>query len=263
MTADRPRTQQPTAVEGRLAGRVAVVTGAGSGIGAAIAERLAAEGAHVMLVDVSAEGLAETEKRIAAAAGGASPFAGDVADPGTWSALAEAVEGGHGGLDILVNNAATVRVAPAHELEPDEWDRQLAVNLRPLYLAFRAFHGRWRPGAAAVAVSSVHADAGLPGHPAYAASKGGLLSLTRQLAVEYGPEVRVNAVVPGPIMSPAWDRVAEPDRERSVQQTVLGRFGEPSEVASVVAFLASADAAYVTGTSVVVDGGWLISKDSA
>ncbi len=240
-----------------------MVTGAGSGIGAASAERLAAEGAHVILLDVSQEGLAATASRITTLGGRTSVVAADVADPATWDRLARDVEAEHGGLDTLVSNAATMRVAPAHELDPDHWDRQLAVNLRPLYLAFRAFNGRWRHGAAAVAVSSVHAEVGLPGHPAYAASKGGLLSLVRQLAVEYGPQVRVNAVVPGPIMSPAWDRVSEPDRERSIRQTVLGRFGDPSEVASVVAFLASADAAYVTGTSVVVDGGWLITKDSA
>lgn len=240
----------------RLEGKRAVITGAGSGIGAATAERLAAEGATTVLVDVNADGLAATADRI----GGARTVVGDVGDPDLWARLADELADG---LDILVSNAAVQIVAPAHELSPDDWDRQLDVNLRALYLAFRAFHKRWRPGAAAVAVSSVHAHAGLPAHPAYAASKGGLLALVHQLAVDYGPSVRVNAVVPGPIMSPAWDRVSEPDRERSIRQTVLRRFGQPHEVAAVVAFLASEDAAYVTGSSIVVDGGWLITKDSA
>ena len=241
----------------RLEVKRAVITGAGSGIGAATAERLAAEGATTVLVDVNAEGLAATADRI----GGARTVLGDVGDPDVWAQLAEREL--TDGLDILVSNAAVQIVAPAHELSLEDWDRQLDVNLRALYLAFRAFHGRWRPGAAAVAVSSVHAHAGLPAHPAYAASKGGLLALVRQLAVDYGPAVRVNAVVPGPIMSPAWDRVSEPDRERSIRQTVLGRFGQPHEVASVVAFLASEDASYITGSSIVVDGGWLVTKDSA
>lgn len=244
----------------RFAGKVAVVTGAGAGIGAAIAEQLAADGAIAVLVDVNADGLNGVAKQIGDVGGDARPIAGDVSDEATW---AELVNGELAdGVDILVSNAARQTVAPAHELAPDDWDRELAVNLRPLYLAFRAFHGHWRPGASVIAVSSVHADIGLPMRPAYAASKGGLLSLVRQLAVEYGPDVRVNAVVPGPILSPAWDWVPEPDRRRSIEQTVLGRFGTPSEVAAVAAFLASEDASFVTGSSIVVDGGWMIAKDS-
>jgi NAD(P)-dependent dehydrogenase (short-subunit alcohol dehydrogenase family) len=114
-----------------------------------------------------------------------------------------------------------------------------------------------------VIISSVHANFGLPGRPAYAAAKGGLVSLGRQLAVEYGPQLRVNTVLPGPILTSAWDHISEADRELSAAATAAGRLGSPDEVAAAVAFLASGDAAYVTGASLVVDGGWSAMKSSA
>jgi NAD(P)-dependent dehydrogenase (short-subunit alcohol dehydrogenase family) len=108
-----------------------------------------------------------------------------------------------------------------------------------------------------------HALVGLPGRPAYAAAKGGLVALGRQLAVEYGPRLRVNTVLPGPIWTEAWAGISDADRERSLAETVAGRFGTPDEVAAAVAFLASSDAAYITGASLVVDGGWTAVKSSS
>ncbi|GGQ10247.1 SDR family NAD(P)-dependent oxidoreductase [Streptosporangium pseudovulgare] len=244
---------------GRFEGRVAVVTGGARGIGAAVVRRLAGEGASVVVADVDDE----TGERLAAATPRTRYARCDVSSPGDWRALRELVLDRHGRLDVLVGNAYTVRMGAAHEVGLADWNAQLAVNLTGLYLGVAAFAGELRRSrGAVVAVSSVHAHFGLPGRPAYAASKGGLLSLARQLAVEYGPEVRVNAVLPGPVLTAAWDGIDEAGRERSARATAAGRLGAPEEVAAAVAFLASDEASYVTGASLTVDGGWSVVKDS-
>lgn len=248
----------------RFSGASAVVTGAASGIGAATARRLAAEDARVVLIDVDDAGLAETEKAIDAAGGGAATSVpGDVSDPALWRRVHDIVADRHGHLDVLHSNAFVDKVTPAHELTLDDWNRVVAVDLTAAYLAVHALHPLFRPGTAIVLTSSVHALVGLPGHPAYAAAKGGLRSLAKQLAVEYGPDVRVNSVLPGPIDTRAWDGIDDAARAQSAEQTVAGRMGTADEVAAAVAFLASAEASYITGASLVVDGGWSIVKDSA
>lgn len=251
-------------VHDRLAGRVAVVTGAASGIGAATARRLAAEGAAVVAVDLAADEVERVAADIRAEGGASTAVVGDVSQPDAWDAIVRGAEREFGGLDVLHSNAFATILAPAHELAPADWDRQLAVNLKAAYLGVRAgFHLLRRRGGSVIFTSSTHAVAGLPEHPAYAAAKGGLVSLGQQLAVEYGPEIRVNTILPGPIWVPRWADVPAADQRRSVEQTALKRFGTAEEVAAVVAFLASPDSAYITGASLLVDGGWNVVRNSA
>ncbi|SNS70674.1 NAD(P)-dependent dehydrogenase, short-chain alcohol dehydrogenase family [Asanoa hainanensis] len=238
-----------------LSGKVAVVTGAAGGIGAAVVERFVAEGARVIAVDV-ADQLPDRA--------GVLTITGDVAEAAIWRRVADTARAEFGRLDVVHSNASVTVRAPAHELSERDWDRQIAVNLKATYLAVHECVGLLREaGGAVVLSSSVHAVVGLPGHPAYAAAKGGLVALGRQLAVEYGPHVRVNTVLPGPILTSAWDDVSEADRVRSVAATAAGRFGRPSEVAAAVTFLASDESSYITGACLVVDGGWTAMKDSA
>ncbi|MEI5097526.1 glucose 1-dehydrogenase [Streptomyces sp. PmtG] len=247
----------------RFTDRVAVVTGAASGIGAATAARLAAEGAAVVVADVAAARGEAVAESLRAAGGRATAVRADVADAADWERVLTAAHG-FGPVGVLVSNAYASEVAPAHAMSQGSFERQLAVNVTGAFLGVKAALPDLREQRGAVVLtSSVHARHGIPGHPGYAASKGALLSLCGQLAVEYGPEVRVNAVLPGPILTPSWDRVPEADRATSVAGTAARRFGTPEEVAAAIAFLAADEASYVTGSSLVVDGGWSVVKASA
>ncbi|MGW8374527.1 SDR family NAD(P)-dependent oxidoreductase [Streptomyces sp. ODS28] len=244
----------------RFEGYAALVTGAGRGIGEAVARRLADEGARVLVTDRDGERAAEAARRVREAGGTAEPLACDVADNGSVkAAVAHAVER-FGGLDVLVNNAfACTPDAPLFEEERDEdWLLDLDVTLTGAYRCARAAlpHLAAAPGArgAIVSIGSVNGLQDFGNH-GYSAAKAGLGSLTRTLAghaAERG--VRVNLVAPGTVHTPGWDG-REDALERAARHYPLGRVGRPDDIASAVAFLASADASWITGLTLPVDGG--------
>jgi 3-oxoacyl-[acyl-carrier protein] reductase len=245
-----------------LAGRVALVTGAASGIGRGTAERLVAEGAAVALLDRDAEPLAETERALAGAGGTVRAYRCDVARA---EAVAAAVEGAArdlGGLGGVVTAAGIFDpgdMVPVADADPDVFARVLGVNLTGTFLVVRAaLPHLLRAGGAVVTVAST---AGLRGHgfgAAYTASKGGVVAFTRLLALQYAAQgVRANCVCPG-FVATGMNREAlrDPKFMQGVQKSVpLGRIGEPAELGSVICHLLSDDASYTTGQIITVDGG--------
>jgi NAD(P)-dependent dehydrogenase (short-subunit alcohol dehydrogenase family) len=240
-------------------GRVALVTGGAGGIGAATARQLAGLGTTVLVADIDFDRAGETAASIGPPARACRLDAGD---PESWARLAQHVFAEHGGVDVVVNNAFFLVLAAAHQLDAADWNRQLAVDLGAVYHCAHHFGPSLAArGGSMVNVASVHAEAGYRGHPAYAAAKGGMVALTRQLAVEYSP-ARINAVLPGSILTRIWDDVSEDERAAASRLTTLGRLGRAEEVASAIAFLAGDGASYITGTTLVVDGGLLAWRGS-
>ena len=247
----------------RLAGRVAIVTGAGSGIGRAIALAYVHEGARVVLADLN---LPAAEATAAMAGTATLPVAADVSDVGDVRALVKATTVAFGRLDILVNNAAVQlhgRDARCHELDEAVWERTLGVNLRGPFLCIKyAIPEMQRAGGGSII--NIASPTGLYGrafdYTAYSTSKGGLISLTRVVAVGYGREgIRANAIVPGPTETPLIaELLQDPATRARLEATPLGRIGRPEDLAGIAVYLASDESAFATGALFVVDGGSLI-----
>ncbi|WP_188903117.1 SDR family NAD(P)-dependent oxidoreductase [Deinococcus aerophilus] len=252
---------------GNFDGRVALVTGAGGGIGRATARALAEAGAVVVVADLDEAG--EDTAHTIRTEGGTALFIGcDVSVPEQVSALLERTVASFGRLDVLINNAGISGGAQRlHELEVDAWDRVMAVNLRgPFLCAKYALPHLMERRGSMVNVASTYGLIGAPQAPAYCASKGGLVNLTRQLAVDYGPSgVRVNAVCPGYVdtdmggqrarLGPEQAAAALQRRESNAARQPLGRQAHVDEVARVAVFLASDASSFMTGSIVTVDGG--------
>jgi NAD(P)-dependent dehydrogenase (short-subunit alcohol dehydrogenase family) len=248
----------------KLEGRVAVVTGAGSGIGRAVAHGLSEEGSRVVLVDIDGESAKGAAAEIRSKEGNAIAFEADVADPSSVDDLHAFVRETCGSVAILVNNAAIQVSKLIEDTTPDEWARQMEVNVGGVFLCSRAFLPDLRKTRGVIInMSSVNGFFVEPACAGYCATKGAILAFTKAVAIDHGKEgVRVHAICPGYINAGLAQGYfdAQPDpadaRMRAGSLHALGRIGQPSEIARAAVFLASEDASFMTGSALIVDGGF-------
>lgn len=247
-------------VPGRLEGAVALITGAGRGIGAAIAVRLARDGAAVGVNVRSREKADDTLAAIAELGGRAVALVGDVAEEDDVRRMVGECVERLGGLSVAVSNAGVQKETPFLELELDDWRRQTAVDLDGVFLVGReaARHMAGHGGGVIVNITSVHEHTTFPGYTAYCVAKAGAGMLTRNMARELAPHgIRVVGVAPGAVTTGDNAEIMDDPEEREKAEAGIpaGRLADPAEIAALVAFLVSPEAAYITGTSVVIDGG--------
>lgn len=247
----------------RLEGKVAVVTGGGGGIGCATALAFAREGAAVTLVDVRLEAAAAAARKVRDLPAAVLAVAADVSDEQSVAAAVDRAVGTFGEVDILVNNAGLALQRALVETTVAEWDRVMAVNLRGPFLFIKHAAPRMRDGGSIVNVASVAALMAVRQAGAYTAAKGGLVSLTRVAAAELAPRLRVNCICPGTTLTAMPEEMLRIRGDGDIaagtaltaQKYLLGRLGEAAEIAQAALFLACADSSFVTGSTLVVDGG--------
>lgn len=248
---------------GKLDNKAAIVTGATSGMGRAIALLFAKEGAAVLANGRNQERGQSVVEEIRSFGGKAEFVAGDVAREQTNRSLVQECIGCFGRVDVVVTNAGQLGLGSVTEVSVDAWKQTLSVNLESVfYLVRSAIPEMERRGGGSIVVNgSIAAFKGFPQHAAYCASKGALLSLVRQVAIDYGPSIRINLLCPGPVDTPLiWDSAAAfPDPPGAVSETarrtVMKRLGQPEDIARSALFLASSDSEWITGTALTIDGG--------
>jgi NAD(P)-dependent dehydrogenase (short-subunit alcohol dehydrogenase family) len=248
-----------------LKDKVALITGASSGIGRASARLFAQQGAKIVAVDFDDAGGREAVEGIRRESGDAMFVHADIGKKADVDAAIQAAVKRYGRIDVLFSNAASYTVGTITQTTEADWDRTLDICLKATY---RLAHGivpimQNNGGGAIVITGSVHAIRGYKGHTAYQVCKGGLLSLTRSLAADCAPSIRVNTILPGAVVTGLWKNASESKRKQIAEMCLLKRNGTPEEIAQVALFLASDMSSYMTGASVVVDGGLTPAIDTS
>ena len=254
----------------RFENQVAVVTGAAKGIGRGIATVFAREGAKVVVVDWDADAGERTAAEIVRERGDAIFVQCDVSNEEQVKAMVQATLDKYRRLDVLVNNAGIGVYKSVLDASSEDWDRAMAVNLKGVFLCskYAIPHMQELGKGAIVNISSVHSFATVNGVAPYAASKGGITALTRNMAIDYGPAIRVNSIAPGWVLTPLiqgiFDSYPDPaEQQRQVEQRqVMKRIGRPEDIGHAAAFLASDEASFITGTQLYVDGGLTAQLES-
>ena len=251
----------------KLKNKIAIVTGATSGMGAAIARLFASEGASVIVGGRNEERGNEVIKDILEYQGEATFVQGDISTEEGNSNLVDETLKAYGGIDIVVANAGFLGLGSITDVSIDTWHQTINTNLNSIFYMLRLAIPEMlkRENGSVIVNGSIAAFKSFPNHPAYCASKGALVPLVKQIALDYGPKIRANLICPGPIDTPLiWDSAsAFPDPAKAVAEaakaTLIGRLGLPEDVAKAALFLASEESSFITGTSITVDGG-IMSK---
>lgn len=256
----------------RLKDKVILITGSGSGIGRSTALLFGAEGAKVIVNDLSEEKGEETAADIRAAGGEAVYYKADVTDPSSVQAMVDGVIATYGHIDVLFNNAGISGVGALHEIEPEMWDKVVNVNVRGVYVPSKYVlpHMMERRSGSIINMSSCIAEIGLARRAVYAATKGAVLSLTKSMQVDYAPyNIRVNALLPGTIMTPFVEnylRTSYADPEEAINglksRQLSGEIGLPEDVAKAALFLASDESKFMMGSPLYIDGGVVFGKNA-